>query len=192
MNTVEKGPLPLFSTVILSHEEMIAFLNICKGPILEAGDTEKIQVLCFDRANLPSSQAFVDFMKVWSFDSREEITLKLRDFGYRFFAISNESYRSHWGAGALTLFSPSGGELVYIFVRPEERGKGHGKRLLNAIAHKILEDPSCIDKTLVLEVALSNQGALRLYQSFGMRQIAIRRGYYRSGEDALVFEKTLG
>ena len=38
-----------------------------------------------------------------------------------------------------------------------------------------------------LEVRLSNDAAVRLYESFGFRQVAIRKGYYAdNGEDAIV------
>ncbi|MSQ53883.1 MAG: ribosomal-protein-alanine N-acetyltransferase [Betaproteobacteria bacterium] len=45
-------------------------------------------------------------------------------------------------------------------------------------------------RSVFLEVRPSNPGAQRLYQRFGFRQIAVRRGYYpapEGREDALVF-----
>ena len=158
---------------------------------MQTGDTKKPRVNYFDRQKLPTSKAFTDFMQVWSFAKGDEIRIKLQQYQYRLFAVTGANSRSPWLAGALTLFSQSGGDLVYIFVRQEERGKGLGKLLLEAIAQKILEDPNCIDKKLVLEVAHSNVKARGLYESFGMQQIGMRRRYYRSGEDAIVFEKAL-
>ena len=40
-------------------------------------------------------------------------------------------------------------------------------------------------RRLTLEVAISNEGAQRLYRRFGLAPVGVRKGYYR-GEDALV------
>lgn len=42
-----------------------------------------------------------------------------------------------------------------------------------------------------LEVRAGNQAAIALYLGYGFAQVAVRRGYYRDGEDAMVMRTTL-
>jgi ribosomal-protein-alanine N-acetyltransferase len=44
---------------------------------------------------------------------------------------------------------------------------------------------------IILEVAAGNQIALQLYLNSGYKKISVRKSYYRTGEDALVMEKTI-
>ena len=43
----------------------------------------------------------------------------------------------------------------------------------------------------ILEVRAGNQAAIALYCGYGFAQVAVRRGYYRDGEDAVVMGATL-
>lgn len=71
-----------------------------------------------------------------------------------------------------------------IAVAPTAQRRGIGRRLL----------ASCLDDAgsrgvafATLEVRVSNDRAIRLYETFGFRPVAMRRGYYSdTGEDALV------
>jgi ribosomal-protein-alanine N-acetyltransferase len=63
------------------------------------------------------------------------------------------------------------------------------------IASKLLEYmiQDCIDKkvkSITLEVKVTNDKAIHLYQKFGFNQIGIRKCYYQ-GIDALLMEKEL-
>jgi ribosomal-protein-alanine N-acetyltransferase len=44
----------------------------------------------------------------------------------------------------------------------------------------------CAGRTVLLEVALSNESARGLYAGFGFEEISRRRGYYGDGEDAVI------
>jgi len=81
------------------------------------------------------------------------------------------------------------GHILNIAVLPEFRRMGIGEDLMR----------DCLDyfsrrraKYALLEVRISNIGAMKLYEKLGFRSIGIRRGYYNdTGEDAIVMMLTL-
>lgn len=76
------------------------------------------------------------------------------------------------------------GELANIAVRPELRGRGLGARLLEEVV--AVSRRRGVTK-LYLEVRDSNDGALRLYERFGFREVGRRTSYYKEPrEDARV------
>lgn len=82
------------------------------------------------------------------------------------------------------------GELANIAVRPELRGRGLGARLLDEVI--AVSRRRGVAK-LYLEVRDSNDGALRLYERFGFREVGRRRSYYKEPrEDARVMALELG
>lgn len=71
-----------------------------------------------------------------------------------------------------------------IAVRPDLQGQGHGSRLLR---HVLEEGRRRRFHFATLEVRPSNAPALRLYERYGFRRVAVRARYYRNnGEDAYV------
>jgi ribosomal-protein-alanine N-acetyltransferase len=72
--------------------------------------------------------------------------------------------------------------LGNIAVRPQSRGKGQGRMLLQE-ALRLSRIRGC--RQASLEVRASNQPAIELYRKFGFRPVALRKKYYRD-EDALV------
>ncbi len=76
------------------------------------------------------------------------------------------------------------GHILNIAVHPEFRRMGIGEDLMT----------DCLDyfsgrhaKYALLEVRISNEGAMKLYEKLGFKSIGIRRGYYNdTGEDAIV------
>ncbi|MER7248311.1 GNAT family N-acetyltransferase [Kribbella sp. NPDC000426] len=71
-------------------------------------------------------------------------------------------------------------EVLRIAVAPDERRTGIGGQLMTAALER------CAGRTVLLEVALSNESARGLYASFGFEEISRRRGYYGDGEDAVI------
>ena len=71
-----------------------------------------------------------------------------------------------------------GGEAVIltIGVRPQARGQGLGRRLLDAAA---IHAAALGAEALFLEVAEDNHAALRLYERSGFYLAGMRPGYYR-------------
>ena len=76
--------------------------------------------------------------------------------------------------------------IATVGVLPEFQGRGIGAALLRACEQRI-ETPA-----IRLNVRVSNDNAIRLYQRYGYQRIGLWPGYYQDGEDALVMEKRGG
>ena len=76
--------------------------------------------------------------------------------------------------------------LINIAVHPEWRRQGIARSLLEfmidfASQHRV--------KEIVLDVRVSNEGAISLYKKYSFRPIAVRKKYYQDNdEDALVMK----
>lgn len=76
--------------------------------------------------------------------------------------------------------------ILNICVHPEQRQQGWGRYLLRQL---VVEAARRQADLLLLEVRISNQSAIRLYDSLGFNEIGLRRNYYPSTqgrEDALL------
>ena len=102
-----------------------------------------------------------------------------------------------WGPGdpmlGYALFSTvlDEAELIQIAIDPLAQGRGLGGRLLRFSMDKLAEEGI---NRLMLEVRASNIAAIRLYQSLGFMQDAIRKGYYPTAsgrEDALLMSVSI-
>ena len=79
-------------------------------------------------------------------------------------------------------------DLQRIAVVPDARRAGLGRELLE----ELLAKATGLGATrIMLEVAADNDAAISLYESFAFAEIALRKGYYADGRDALVMEKSL-
>ncbi len=78
-------------------------------------------------------------------------------------------------------------EILTIGVRPEARGQGLGRLLLEAAAAHAAAFGA---EALFLEVAEDNRSALRLYETSGFYLVGMRPGYYRR-DGASVAARTL-
>ena len=87
------------------------------------------------------------------------------------------------------LLAPGEGQITNVAVRPEARRLGIGKAILS----ELLQEADKRDLELVsLEVRVSNQPAIRLYEGFGFEVAGVRKHFYRHpAEDALVMLKRL-
>ncbi|MEE9614099.1 MAG: ribosomal protein S18-alanine N-acetyltransferase, partial [Thermodesulfobacteriota bacterium] len=72
--------------------------------------------------------------------------------------------------------------ILNIAVRPELRGKGIGKKLLE-FSLGVMEEAGVVE--VLLEVRRSNEAATRMYEDFGFEEIFTRKDYY-GDEDAVV------
>jgi [ribosomal protein S18]-alanine N-acetyltransferase len=71
---------------------------------------------------------------------------------------------------------------------PALRRRGYGRALL---LHALAAARRRNGTTAFLEVAATNDGAIALYRSAGFSVDFIRKGYYASGDDALVMSSAL-
>lgn len=83
-------------------------------------------------------------------------------------------------------------EIITLCVRPALRRRGRAKALVQHLAALLTKDGI---KSLFIEVAVSNEAALALYQSCGFVKSGLRKSYYDLGngarEDALIMRKGL-
>jgi len=75
-------------------------------------------------------------------------------------------------------------EVLNLGVDVPWRRRGVGLQLCQAL---IAEAANRNLDSVLLEVRVSNQSAILLYEQLGMRSIGRRRGYYPDGEDAAVY-----
>lgn len=73
------------------------------------------------------------------------------------------------------------GHVVSVAVLQEHRGKGLGKALMQEATAAMMSRKS---DEVYLEVRVSNEQAVRLYENLGLIIKTKIRGYYRDGEDA--------
>lgn len=74
-------------------------------------------------------------------------------------------------------------EILRIAVRPEFRGMGMGRSILRETLSYIMKRGNiCV----FLEVRERNAAARNLYLSENFTEIAVRRNYYKNGENAVV------
>jgi ribosomal-protein-alanine N-acetyltransferase len=78
--------------------------------------------------------------------------------------------------------------LLNVAVHPAWRGRGVGRRLVDAV---LQEGRTTKARTVFLEVRAGNAPARRLYARLGFTELGIRRGYYGVGQDAIVMERSL-
>lgn len=74
-------------------------------------------------------------------------------------------------------------QITALAVHPAHRRLGLGREVLQALlnlARQAGAERAC------LEVSCANQAARQLYASVGFTEVALRRGYYRNGDDAVV------
>ena len=94
---------------------------------------------------------------------------------------------------AYAVLSTGAGEahVLNVCVRPEYRFRGLGRRMME---HLFDVARACGAHVLFLEVRPSNVTAVRLYESLGLQQVGLRRGYYQAEqgrEDAIVMRLSL-
>lgn len=73
--------------------------------------------------------------------------------------------------------------IATFAVDPARRGQGVGRLLLGRLLQIAVDGGA---RWTVLEVRESNEAAIGLYQSYGFRQVGVRKKYYENDEDALV------
>ncbi len=81
------------------------------------------------------------------------------------------------------------GEIARIAIIPQLQNKGIGNILLNDALKRMIEQNVI---SFSLEVRVSNEAAIRLYEKNGFSKKLIKKGYYQDGEDAYLMLKEIG
>jgi len=102
------------------------------------------------------------------------------------FLVAREGDRAV-GCGAVRRLSTSTAELKRMFVRPEARGRGVGKRLLAELESWSAQAGV---SRLVLETGVRQSEAMALYESLGYHRIPCF-GEYAGSRQSLCYEKQL-
>lgn len=80
--------------------------------------------------------------------------------------------------------------LLNLAVREDHRGQGIGRALVDTLRARLRAAGA---RRMTLEVRAGNLNAIKLYESFGMRGVGLREGYYAdTGEDALIMWGEVG
>lgn len=74
-------------------------------------------------------------------------------------------------------------QITAVAVHPGHRRQGLARQLLDAMLRLGREAGA---ERATLEVSSANGAAQALYAGLGFKQVAVRRGYYRNGDDALI------
>ncbi len=69
--------------------------------------------------------------------------------------------------------------LLNISIKKNMQKKGYGSHLLNEVIRRANLTHA---KTIYLEVRVSNQAAINLYDKHGFNEMSIRKDYYRARE----------
>ena len=79
--------------------------------------------------------------------------------------------------------------LMNIAVDPERRREG----IAAAILRRLFDEADKPGEQYTLEVRPSNEAAISLYESFGIKRSGVRKGYYHDNkEDAVIMWRTAG
>jgi [ribosomal protein S18]-alanine N-acetyltransferase len=122
----------------------------------------------------------------WEFDSL--LSFLSMPGALLFYAVENAE-ASKWQAVIIGRQLLEDAEVIFIYVKPEFRGQSLASILLEHLtAHLLKADKRVV---LSLEVKHTNKPAIGLYEKAGLKQMSVRRKYYSTGEDALIYQREL-
>lgn len=98
-------------------------------------------------------------------------------------AIENDNVVGY--VGSQTVLGET--DMMNIATHPDHRGKGIATSLIKELITELTLRKS---RSLMLEVRVSNDTAIRLYRNLGFAEVGCRKNYYRNPkEDALIMRK---
>ncbi len=96
--------------------------------------------------------------------------------------------RTRWMMGQPVDMEERHGHIMNIAIAPQFRCRGLAKKLLErGLSYLKSLDAECAE----LEVRVSNQAAIKLYESFGFEREGIIPKYYQNGEDGFFMSRLL-
>jgi ribosomal-protein-alanine N-acetyltransferase len=153
------------------------------APAVRRADLATLTIAPMRLEDVPEVAALerVVFPDPWSVDSFLSEVDRRPDVGWPIVARDGDGKLA---AYAVVWFIVDEVHIGNIAVRPDLHGQGLGSRLLR---HVLDEGRRRRFHFATLEVRPSNTAALRLYERYGFRRVAVRARYYRNnGEDAHV------
>jgi ribosomal-protein-alanine N-acetyltransferase len=79
-------------------------------------------------------------------------------------------------------------QIITVGVDTAYQGKGMGKDIVKSII-QFARESGC--EKVTLEVRVTNQKAIQLYQGFGFIKLSLRKRYYENGDDAYLMKLDL-
>jgi ribosomal-protein-alanine N-acetyltransferase len=124
--------------------------------------------------------------EAWNFWRFPDIVRTLQRPDCSLYYLLNPSDPKRWSGLVFLSINGLFAEVLYIYVDPEFRNQGIGTDLFSKLVRIVFDDHKT--ENLFLEVRVSNIGAQKLYEKFGMKKSKVKRSYYSDGEDALVYQ----
>jgi len=107
--------------------------------------------------------------------------------GGHFYRVALDDDGAIAGYGGLAVMAPDEAWVQNLAVRRDLQRRGRGRTLLHAL---LAEAARQRVRKVLLEVAVDNAAAQKLYAREGFEPVAVRRGYYQpSNTDALVMTR---
>lgn len=145
-----------------------------RDDVIEAADLERTSFSVPWSEKLLSDCLDSPFDSVWVLELSEEAIEELSPREKNFHLAGYCNLRVIAGEG----------ELMRIAVRPECRGRGYARRMMDRLVESARERGA---DSITLEVRSSNTAAINLYKAYGFSQEAVRKNYYTAPrEDALI------
>lgn len=106
----------------------------------------------------------------------------------KYYIIETKNNRQFIGVISLWIDEDKA-QINNFYIINKFQNQGLGKKLMNYIWHEFKSNQI---HEVTLEVRKTNVSAIRLYETYGFRQISIRKNYYANGEDALFMYVRIG
>ncbi len=120
--------------------------------------------------------------------SRENMAREVEsDHNYYLVAIGDDGAIDGY-AGLMAPLGTGQGDIQTVTVAPRARRHGLGRTL---VLQLVTEARRRGAEELFLEVRIDNEGAQALYRELGFEQVAVRKGYYKGGIDAVSMKLTV-
>ena len=120
--------------------------------------------------------------------SRENMARELGgDHTYYLVALGEDGEIDAY-AGLLAPMGTGQGDIQTVTVAPRARRQGLARTLLLQLINEARRRGA---EELFLEVRIDNEGAKALYEELGFEQVAVRKGYYKGGIDAVSMKLTV-
>lgn len=117
---------------------------------------------------------------------REDLFRDIKENPFSYYYVVEVNQKIVGYCGVMILYENA--EILTIGVQKDSRRCGYGKMMMTKMIEQSIKNGA---ENMSLEVRVSNESAISLYESFGFVKAAIRSQYYQDGEDAILMIKRL-